>query len=225
MKTPKRQPDPLLHHGTLPQEVTPARPPRKRMVVKGEFLGRTPAPPKRSSKRDDPMVATVDPGMVVVLANCGRWSKPHNKIRFAIWHCLRATPELKGLDDARLWDVLGRWGSETRAIKESPDINDRHMALGHLQRLLLGMRLAEADPQRAGMVAGEVARLFRVAVQAWEKALSRHLRDHPDCLLSHDEYAGFVALQNASEELHQGMLSTPPPVRVRRSEKRERATE
>lgn len=225
MKTPKRQPDPLLHHGTLPQEVTPARPPRKRMVVKGEFLGRTPAPPKRVPKRDTPKVMTVDHEMVVVLANCGRWSKPHNRIRFAIWHCLRATPELQGFDDARLWDILGRWGSETRAIKASPDINDRHMALGHLQRLLLGMRSAEADPQRAGMVAGEAARSIRVAVQAWEKALARYLTDHPECLLTHDEFAGFVALQNSPEEVHRGMLSTPPPVRERRTEKRDGGAE
>jgi hypothetical protein len=211
-----------MHLGALPQEVVTPKPPgKKRLVVKGEFLGRIPAPPgKKKQKRELSEMASVDAGMVEVLANCGKWSKPHNKIRFAIWHCLRATPELQGIDDARLWDVLGRWGSETRAIKESPYINDRHMALGHLQRLLLGMRSAEADPQRAGMVAGEATRLFRSAVQAWEKALARHLDEHPDLLLTPDEFAGFMALENAPESLHRGMMSTPPPVRLRRTEKR-----
>jgi hypothetical protein len=130
---------------------------------------------------------------------------------------LRATPQLEHVSDIDLWDRLGRWGSETRSLKESPEITERHMALGHLQRLLLGIRIATADPQRDRIMKSRVNQEFHGAVLAWEKALSRYLEAHPELSQSHDEFAGFSPMANAPDDVHKGLMNRPkmrkPPVK------------
>lgn len=218
---PEPIPDPLQHAGN---SVEPKHPrPRiqlkkTRTVITGEFLAQTKRKKKPTAPDTLPRV-TADPAMVETLAQCGKWAYPHNRIRFAIWHCLRATPELASINDEDLWDRLGRWGSETRGIKESPEINERHQALGHLQRLLLGVRATEANPQRAGVMRFATNKLFKMAIEEWENALGAYLNDHPECMLTHDEFAGFVTRVNATEQVHKGLLERPGPAQKRPRDK------
>lgn len=210
------QPNPLQHAGlSLPR---PSRANGKRRQPAGPTATKTEQIRQVDHRWSTavPSTATVDPEMLVVLARAGRWAKPKNRIRFAIWNCLRNTPELQTLTDGELWDRMGRWGSETRSLKEAPEISERHMALGHLQRLLYAMQNTSVDPQRGKVMHTRVNRLLQLAVGSWEKALNGYLANHPDLLLSHDEFAGFVALENPTDEQHCGLMATPRPVRDRR---------
>lgn len=209
-KTPP-QIDPLMHAGIDQDRKVKRRPVKRRMVVEGEILVQTVRksnkPRKPKSKQETEF--SVDLGLLETLAICGKWAWPRNRIRFAIWHCLRATHQLEYVNDEVLWDRMGRWGSETRGLKESPAISERHMALGHLQRLLLGVRSASADPQRERVMMSRVNQDFHSAVLAWEKALAKYLEAHPDLNQSHDEFAGFVPMDNAPDEVHKGLLNKP----------------
>lgn len=214
-KTPD-QPNPLQHAG-LPSPRS-SRANRKRRPSPGPTTEDA-----QQIRRVDhrwpkavPSTATIDPEMVGLLARVGRWAKPKNRIRFAVWNCLRNTPELQTLTDGELWDRMGRWGSETRSLKEAPEISERHMALGHLQRLLYAMQNTSVDPQREKVMHTRVNRLLQLAVVSWEKALRSYLESHPELFLSHDEFAGFVSLENPTDEQHRGLMSTPRPVRDRR---------
>lgn len=195
------------------QQAKRQRPLKMRTVVQGELLGDTPR--KRSKKtlgrrREAPVVPQL---LLERLAVSGKWVKHVATIRYAIWHCVRATPQTAGIDDLTIWDRLGRWGAETRSVKTSDEISGRHMGLGHLQRLVIGIRQIEANPVRSRLMQSEVNQDLKAVVQAWEEALERYLLEHSELLQSPDEFAGFVKMNQAEKSTHQGLLDKPAVAR------------
>lgn len=211
IEDPKEIPNPLQSAIDVETKQRPRRPrvQQKRSVVAGDFLADRPRKKpqrERSSLREKPYI---NPELVARLAVCGKWVKHYQVIRYAIWHCIRATPQLSSMDDRTLWDRLGRWGSETRSVKSSDEISGRHMALGHLQRLEIGVRGIEANPVRSRMVKSESTQYLKTVLLEWKSALEAYLADHPELMQTPDEFAGFVALQEAPQEIHKGMLDKP----------------
>jgi hypothetical protein len=211
IEDPKEIPNPLQSaiDAETKQRPRRPRPQKKRSVVAGEFLSDRPRKKplrERASLREKPYI---DPELVARLAICGKWVKHYQVIRYAIWHCIRATPQLSSMDDRTLWDRLGRWGSETRSVKSSEEISGRHMALGHLQRLEIGVRGIEANPVRSRMLKSESTQYLKAVVLEWKAALESYLAVHPELMQTPDEFAGFVALQEAPHDVHKGMLDKP----------------
>lgn len=220
IEDPKEIPNPLQSAIDVETKQRPRRPraQKKRSVVPGEFLADRPRntlPREKSSLREKPYI---DPELVARLAVCGKWVKHYQVIRYAIWHCIRATPQLSSMDDRTLWDRLGRWGSETRSVKNSEEISGRHMALGHLQRLEIGVRGIEANPVRSRMLKPEATQYLKTVVLEWKAALESYLAAKPELMQTPDEFAGFVALQESPREVHKGMLDKPaiPKAPIRR---------
>lgn len=199
-------PNPLHHAGN--QQRPPRDVPVRGRNVPGE--GRAAPKPQRERKETSPATTiTIDPDLLALVARVGRWALRSNRIRNVLWHCLRATPELASIGDRDLWDKMGRLGSAVRAIKESPEISERHLALGHLQRLILAIHIIHADPQRQNILKQWAYRDIIRAVTAWESALAKYLRTHPQYMLSHDEFAGFTPMVDLTPEEHQGLMNTP----------------
>lgn len=204
-------PDPLQNSlgsiiGERPKRTRPAK---KRSVVPGDFLADS---PRKKPNRRAPMARetpTVDPELLRRLAACGKWVPHLSVIRYAIYHCVRATPQTAFIDDVTVWDRLGRWASETRSVKTSDEFCGRHMALGHLQRLVVGIRGIEANPVRSRLLHSEASQYLKTVVIAWEAALEKFLEAHPDFLQTPDEFAGFQPMHQAPVDVHRGLLIKP----------------
>lgn len=219
---PHEIPDPLrssVDAITRQQRPVRPRPVKVRTVTQGAILADRPRKKGGRPQKSQNKVAApyVDPDLLDRLARAGRWVRHVSVIRYAIWHCVRATPQTQWIDDLTLWDRLGRWASETRTIKSSAEFSERHMALGHLQRLIVGIRGIEANPVRSGLLNNDEARQLKEVVFAWKVALERLLQDHPEHLLTPDEAAGMVPLSQALPSEHQGLLDKPAVARRSRS--------
>lgn len=210
--------DPIDIPDPLQTSVGPAAPPRrkralttkKRTVKPGAILADKPRKKGAAKvKTRPPEKPTIDPELLERLALCGKWVKHKNMVRWIIWHCMRATPQLSFMDDLTLWDRLGRWGSETRSIKSAEEISERHMALGQLQRLEMGVRAIETNPVRCGLMKSSANQTLKHVVLAWRSALEQHLQKNPQHLQTPDEFAGFEPMLNAEPEVHLGLLDKP----------------
>lgn len=183
--------------------------PKKRTVKEGDFLADRPRGKAQRKKRREPEAPYIQPMLLERLAMSGKWVERVSFIRYAIWHCVRDTPQTAHIDDRTIWDRLGRWGSETRSIKSSEDICSRHMALGHLQRLVIGIRGIEANPVRSRLMENEVNQYLKRVVLAWEAALHRFLDENPQYMQTPDEFAGFAPLVQVPDSVHRGLLDKP----------------
>jgi hypothetical protein len=183
--------------------------PKKRIVKAGEFLSDRPREKAKRKNRREPEVPYIQPTLLERLAISGKWVKHSSFIRYAIWHCVRDTPQTAHIDDRTIWDRLGRWASETRSIKSLEDICGRHMAMGHLQRLVIGIRGIEANPVRSRLMENEVNQYLKRVVLAWEAALQRFLDVHPQYMQTPDEFAGFAPLFQVPDSVHHGLLDKP----------------
>ena len=210
---PMKIPDPLQSSVDAVIQQRPKRSyvSRKRTVKAGDFLDDRPRMKANRKKRREPEEPSISPMLLERLAICGKWVKHVSFIRYAIWHCVRDTPQTAHIDDRTIWDRLGRWGSETRSIKASDEICGRHMGLGHLQRLVIGIRGIEANPVRSRLMETDVNKYLKRVVLAWEAALQRYLEEHPQYMQTPDEFAGFAPLVQAPESLHRGLLDKPAP--------------
>ena len=215
VEDPEEIPNPIQSgvDGASQQRPRRPRPLKKRTVVQGDLLGDTPrqkTKKRQEQKREAPVIPH---HLLERLASAGKWVKHVATIRYAIWHCVRATPQTAGIDDLTLWDRLGRWGAETRSVKTSEEICGRHMGLGQLQRLVIGIRQIEANPVRSRIMQSEANQTLKAVVQAWEVALERYLKEHPEHMQSPDEFAGFVKMSQAEKDTHQGLLDKPAVAR------------
>ena len=208
---PLEIPDPLQSSldGVMQRHRKRPYTPKKRTVKAGDFLADKPRTKAKRKNQRQPEEPYIHPMMLERLAICGRWVKHVSFIRYAIWHCVRDTPQTAHIDDRTIWDRLGRWGSETRSIKTADEICGRHMALGHLQRLAIGIRGIEANPVRSRLMETEVNQYLKRVVLAWEAALKRYLEEHKQYMQTPDEFAGFAPLVQAPESVHCGMLEKP----------------
>ena len=208
---PLEIPDPLQSavDAVIQQRPKRSYTPKKRTVKAGDFLDDRPRMKAKRKKRREPEAPSISPKLLERLAICGKWVQHVSFIRYAIWHCVRDTPQTAHIDDRTIWDRLGRWGSETRSIKTSDEICGRHMALGHLQRLAIGIRGIEANPVRSRLMEAEVNQYLKRVVLAWEAALLRFLEEHPQYMQTPDEFAGFAPLVQAPESVHRGLLDKP----------------
>jgi hypothetical protein len=182
---------------------------KKRTVKAGEFLSDRPRGKAQSKTRREPEAPYIQPMLLERLAISGKWVKHPSFIRYAIWHCVRGTPQTAHIDDRTIWDRLGRWASETRSLKSLENVCGRHMAMGHLQRLVIGIRGIEANPVRSRLMENEVNQYLKRVVLAWEAALQRFLDQNPQYMQSPDEFAGFAPLFQVPDSVHHGLLDKP----------------
>lgn len=211
IEDPKEIPNPLQSATDAAFKPRPRkpRPKQSRSVVAGDILADRPrkkTPREKPVQREKPYI---DPELVARLARCGKWAKRFHVVRYAVWNCIRATPQLADMDDRTLWDLIGRWGSETRSVKSSPEITERHMALEHLQRLEIGVRGIEANPVRSRMVRTASSQYLKTVVFEWRRLLENYLGNHPELMQTPDEFAGFSPMQEPGPEVHMGLLDKP----------------
>ena len=200
--------NPLVHSGT----VITRKPSRK-------GAGRPQQPPGAGAGAS----VRFDPAMIATIATYGNYSKNKASIHYALWRAAAAATvdgRPHGLAPEWMFDTMGSLASTLRhAEVDAPAIF--HYALNRLQLTLFAIQRLEADPVKQRR--DTRFRNLTLILAALEKQLARHLQDHPEYVLSHEQWIGMEPRPlHAKDAL--GTLGEKPEFRVaRKRDSRRRA--
>jgi len=180
------------------------------------------APPRRGAsrrgsagKRKEPRQFVHGPVKVPqellgLLIEHGKRNRVANLIRIAVTNCMHQSPGGSDYPVSELWDVLGRWASNLRGMKHIEGITERHEAWAHIQRLRFALDRAENDPLLQKKRKYRINLFLHEALLAWDKAMTDHFAEHPEDLMTPDEFAGMELPASAQSVSHIAIFKRPP---------------
>lgn len=130
--------------------------------------------------------------------------------RFAVANVMYAVPGASDYPPENLWDAMGRWNSSLRGMKEIEGITEKHHGWEHVQRLLFSMARAENDPALQGHLKRPSNQFLREVFKTMDKELSKHFAEHPEDLMTPDEFFGSTPLPDTTQLEHLPLFKRPP---------------
>lgn len=145
-----------------------------------------------------------------LLIKHGKRNRTSNLIRIAVTNCMHQSPGGSDYPVSEIWDVLGRWASNLRGMKHIEGITERHEAWEHVQRLRFALDRAEHDPLLQKKRRYRINLFLHEALLAWDKAMAAHFAEHPEDLMTPDEFAGLEAPPTAQSVNRIEIFKRPP---------------
>ena len=171
-------------------------------------------PAKRKPRKEPrPFVhgpVTVPSDLMALLVEHGKRNAYANRIRIAVTNCVHQSPGGKDYPLSDMWDVMGRWASSLRGMKQIEGITERHQAWEYIQRLRFAMDRAANDPTLEKRLRYPINHYLREALASWDKALAFHFHNNPYDLMSPDEYAGMEVAPSPSSVDDLPIFKRPP---------------
>jgi hypothetical protein len=165
----------------------------------------------------------IDQGVVAKIATYGNYSRNKASIHYALWRAtVTATVGGKpsGVPEEWIYDAMGSLASTLRHAEFDPP-GTFHYALSRLQLILKAIDRTEADPVRQHQARDPRYRTLKQILLALESALARYLRAHPECVLSHEQWAGLEPKPTHDRDAL-GSLGEKPPFRKQRLKEEKR---
>lgn len=160
--------------------------------------------------------------LLELLVKHGKRNALANRIRIAVTNCIHQSPGGEDYPLSDLWDVIGRWASSLRGQKQIEGTTERHQAWEHIQRLRYAMERAQNDPMLQSKLKYRINMFLHEALLAWDNALAKHFAEHPEDLMSPDEYAGMEEAPSPQSVNGIAIFKRPPkpaPKPIKKDEK------
>lgn len=191
------------------------RPRPKRTVQSGNFLPvtRKPKPKTKPNKRPSFVQGPVkiNEALLPILVQYGKRCSMNNAIRNAVANCIHQSSDGHLYSAVEIWATAGRWASSLRGQKEFEGVTDRHEAWHQIQKVLFAMNRARNDPMLAGLLRKPIQMYIYEALMSWDRALTKHFKQHPEDLMTPDEYAGMVPAPKPSDIKDISIFRKPKP--------------
>lgn len=181
-QNPRPTPSALKHAGTILATERKRKPKGPRQTKPGE----------KAPFIQEPVV--VPPLVAERFASHTRYlpGKFGTKARYAMAHTVKVCPGADAWSEEDLWDVIGGWNSRLRGMKDIDGLTTRHHGQAAVQKVLLAMSRAEADPMLGPKLKRPIVQYVRAALRGLDSAVERLIDRDPSLALGPDEIAGMA---------------------------------